>query len=103
MENKDNTKRAPLSSGSGSQLSERTYGGRKQSTYLQERAAAQAKSSAPAGSVTFSAGDRISHKKFGEGTVLKATPMGNDTLLEISFDEGGTKKLAAAFAKITKL
>ena len=102
MEKNDKTKRTTISSGSGSQLSERTYGGRKQSTYLQERAAAQAKTSASGGE-KFSAGDRISHRKFGEGTVLSATPMGNDTLLEISFDEGGTKKLAAAFAKITKL
>jgi len=100
MEKKDNTR--TTSSGSASQLSERTYGGRKQSTYLQERAASQAKASVP-GNQSFSAGDRISHKKFGEGTVLSATPMGNDTLLEISFDDGGTKKLAAAFAKITKI
>ena len=102
MEKKDNTRRTPLSSGSGSQLSERTYGGRKQSTYLQERAAAQARSSAPSNE-KFTPGDRINHKKFGDGTVLNATPMGTDTLLEISFDEGGTKKLAAAFAKITKI
>ena len=106
MENKDNTKRtasAPFGGfGTTSALSERTYGGRKQSNYLQERAASQAKAPA-AGSQSFSAGDRINHRKFGDGTVLTATPMGNDTLLEISFDEGGTKKLAAAFAKITKI
>ena len=51
----------------------------------------------------FSAGDRIKHKIFGEGTVISATPIGNDTLIEISFDTVGTKKLMANFAKITKI
>ncbi|MBQ8613988.1 MAG: ATP-binding domain-containing protein, partial [Ruminiclostridium sp.] len=52
---------------------------------------------------TFSAGDRISHRVFGEGTVLSSSPVGNDVLLEISFDNVGTKKLMAKFAKITKI
>lgn len=51
----------------------------------------------------FSAGDRISHRVFGEGTVLSSSPVGNDVLLEISFDNVGTKKLMAKFAKITKI
>ena len=85
-------------------MSERTYGGRKQSTYLQDRSAAQAaKSAAAPAAETFAPGDRVNHRKFGEGTVITASPLGNDTLLEISFDEGGTKKLAAAYAKITKI
>ena len=86
-------------------LGSRTYGGRKQSTYLQDRSASlAAKEAAKAASAeTFSPGDRVNHRKFGEGTVISATPLGNDTLLEISFDTSGTKKLAAAFAKITRL
>lgn len=52
---------------------------------------------------SFSAGERIHHKTFGDGTVLTATPLGNDTLLEISFDTSGTKKLMAKFAKISKI
>jgi DNA helicase-2/ATP-dependent DNA helicase PcrA len=35
----------------------------------------------------------VHHKAFGDGTVTKMTPMGGDQLLEISFDEHGTKKL----------
>lgn len=53
--------------------------------------------------VSYSAGDRINHRVFGDGTVLKATPMSNDTLLEIAFDTKGTKKVMANYAKITKL
>ena len=52
---------------------------------------------------TFSAGDRIKHKIFGEGTILSASPMGNDTLLEIAFDTKGTKKVMANYAKIVKI
>lgn len=54
-------------------------------------------------STVYSAGERIKHKVFGEGTILKATPMANDTLLEIAFDTKGTKKIMANFAKIIKL
>ncbi len=87
-----------------SAMSERTYGGRKQSTYLQDRSAAQAaKPAAKPSSESFAPGDRVSHRKFGEGTVISATPLGNDILVEISFDTAGTKKLAAAVAKITKI
>ncbi len=53
--------------------------------------------------VSFSVGQRVSHKVFGEGMVVKATPMGNDTMLEISFDTVGTKKVMANFAKIEKI
>lgn len=52
---------------------------------------------------TFNAGDRVSHNVFGEGIVLKATKIANDTMLEIAFDRVGTKKIMAAFAKIRKL
>ena len=50
----------------------------------------------------FRAGDSVLHKTFGSGMVLSATPMGNDTLLEIAFDRVGTKKLMANFARLEK-
>jgi DNA helicase-2/ATP-dependent DNA helicase PcrA len=34
--------------------------------------------------------------------VLSAVPMGNDTLLEIAFDQSGTKKLMANYARLQK-
>lgn len=52
---------------------------------------------------SFRPGDRIRHSAFGEGTVTAATPMGNDTLLEVAFDSVGTKKLMANYAKISKV
>ena len=48
----------------------------------------------------YSAGQRVEHKTFGEGMILSASSMGNDTLLEIAFDTVGTKKLMAAYAKL---
>ena len=52
--------------------------------------------------VIFNAGDTVVHKAYGEGVVLSAKPMGNDTLLEIAFTSAGTKKIMANFAKVEK-
>lgn len=51
----------------------------------------------------FEVGNRVSHNIFGEGTVLTAKKMANDTMLEIAFDTKGTKKIMANFARIKKL
>lgn len=46
-----------------------------------------------AGKPQFSVGDRVRHKAFGDGRLIKMTPMGNDYLIEIEFDSGTVKKL----------
>lgn len=51
----------------------------------------------------YKVGDRVHHKKFGDGMILSTSPMGNDMLLEIAFDSVGTKKLMAKVAPLTKL
>ena len=43
-------------------------------------------------------GDSVLHKAFGRGMVLAVTKMGSDALLEVAFDEKGTKKLLAKTA-----
>ena len=43
--------------------------------------------------VNFSKGDTVDHKAFGRGFILNVTPAGGDALLEIAFDEYGTKRL----------
>ncbi len=45
-----------------------------------------------------SRGDMVQHKAFGKGLVLSVINMGGDALLEIAFDEIGTKKLMAKTA-----
>ena len=54
--------------------------------------------------VQFVKGDMVVHRAFGRGMVLSVLPMGNDALLEIAFDEIGTKRLMAntAGAHMTK-
>ena len=49
----------------------------------------------------FTAGQRVRHKTFGDGLVITVTPMGGDSMLEIAFDNVGTKKLMAGYAKLT--
>ena len=49
-----------------------------------------------------SAGDRVKHMKFGEGTVISAVKLGNDLKVEIEFDSEGRKTLMASFAKLVK-
>lgn len=51
----------------------------------------------------YSIGERVLHKKFGSGTVLGTSRMGNDMLLEVAFDEVGTKKLMARAARLEKI
>ena len=54
--------------------------------------------SAPTGSskpaqAAFAAGDSVRHTAFGDGEILKMTPMGGDFLVEIRFEKIGMKKL----------
>ena len=46
----------------------------------------------------FTPGCRVQHKAFGAGMVVSVKPMGGDALLEIAFDEKGTKRLMAKAA-----
>ena len=43
-------------------------------------------------------GQRVYHKKFGEGTITKIEPEGEDYKIEIQFDKVGKKRLMAKFA-----
>lgn len=51
----------------------------------------------------FAVGERIHDKIFGDGSILRAEAISNDWLLEIAFDQIGTKKLMARYRQITKL
>ncbi len=55
--------------------------------------------------ISLQKGDMVHHTAFGKGMVLSVLPMGNDALLEIAFDEIGTKRVMAktASAHMTKL
>ncbi len=51
----------------------------------------------------FSEGTRVGHAMFGMGTIVSAKDMGGDVLYEVNFDNIGTKKLMATFAKLKKI
>lgn len=52
--------------------------------------------------LVFAVGDKIQHKKFGEGTVVKVNGEGNNQELDIAFKVQGIKRLLAAYAPIWK-
>ena len=54
-----------------------------------------------AGAHTYKAGDKVEHKVFGYGEVLKVTPVAGDTIVEIQFDTAGIKKTMANYAPLT--
>lgn len=53
-----------------------------------------------AAAVEFNQGDMVTHTAFGRGMILSVLKMGGDALLEIAFDEIGTKKLMAKTASV---
>lgn len=74
-----------------------------QKSFAQAQTIGIARPSTPKSTVTYIAGAKVKHAVFGEGFIVNCTPMGNDTMLEIAFDNAGTKKLMANFAKLTVL
>lgn len=53
--------------------------------------------------VSWKTGDKVSHKKWGQGTVVKVSGSGNDMELDIAFPDQGVKRLLASFAPIKKV
>ena len=64
------------------------------------------KSTAPKSTVAnidYKTGDTVEHKTFGRGLVIGAKSVGGDMVLEIAFDDYGTKKIMAKMAKMKKI
>jgi DNA helicase-2/ATP-dependent DNA helicase PcrA len=72
-------------------------------TLQQQLARNKTKPAAPKENVTYTAGERVSHNIFGEGTIVSVKPMANDAMLEVAFEKVGTKKIMANYAKLKKL
>ena len=53
--------------------------------------------------LSYGEGDRVKHIKFGEGTVKSIINGGRDYEVTVEFDNFGTKKMFASFAKLTKI
>ena len=89
---RNNTVRAPAYTANNVYL-QRNIG----NTYRSEIAKAAAVPS-NASVPEFNKGDMVMHTAFGKGMVLSVLKMGGDALLEIAFDQIGTKKLMAKTA-----
>ena len=75
----------------------------KKEVYMTKGFGSSVKSSGSTDYFKFKAGDTVEHRTFGRGEILKATPCGNDCILEIQFESIGYKRLMAAFAKVKKI
>lgn len=72
--------------------------------YMQKQM--QKKAAAAAGCTDFTVfdvGDRICSQRFGAGTILSIECMGGDAMMEVAFDQCGTKKIMAKYQKIEKI
>ncbi|MBQ2576882.1 MAG: hypothetical protein II566_06395 [Lachnospiraceae bacterium] len=53
--------------------------------------------------LSYGEGDRVRHKKFGEGVVVKIADGGRDYEVTVDFEKAGVRKMFAAFAKLEKV
>ena len=52
--------------------------------------------------INYKVGDKVSHVKFGNGQVTEMVPKDNDYMVTVEFDDFGTKKMKASFARLVK-
>ncbi|MGX9799701.1 DNA helicase PcrA [Pediococcus acidilactici] len=73
------------------------------SVYGNQRAKAVTNQGTGAEKVSWAAGDKVQHKAWGIGTVVKVSGTGEDVELDIAFKDQGIKRLLAAFAPIKRV
>ncbi|MFN2222704.1 MAG: hypothetical protein ACK2UH_09145, partial [Candidatus Promineifilaceae bacterium] len=61
---------------------------------------AGAKKAESYGEQRFRSGQRVRHKKFGDGIVIESKLTGNDEEVAVAFQEAGIKKLIASIARL---
>jgi DNA helicase-2/ATP-dependent DNA helicase PcrA len=69
-------------------------------SYLEAATAPPREEFRPA-SAKWTAGDRVRHSKFGQGTVVSTQPNGNDIEVVVAFEGAGVKRLLQSFAPLT--
>ena len=57
----------------------------------------------PSSQPQFKTGERVSHAKFGKGTVIESRWVGNDEEVTVAFPGEGIKRLVASFARLEKV
>lgn len=61
------------------------------------------KGSVAVGDMTFAAGDRVRHDRFGAGSVVAVSGSGQETKAVVRFDAGGEKTLLLKYARLQKI
>lgn len=92
--------RASYAEGGYSGYGAGSYGGQRRPSQPRKTLQQTTLTSAPSKSamLELNKGDMVNHTAFGRGMVLSVMKMGGDALLEIAFDQIGTKKLMAKTA-----
>ena len=57
----------------------------------------------PVSGLTYQAGDRVRHDRFGEGLVVAIEGEGSNLKATVGFDNLGRKQLLLKFAKLSKI
>ena len=83
--------------------SARRFNTRSEKSTLEVHTPSFSRHSAPSRVERFDVGESVSHSVFGKGIILSARDMGSDVLYEVMFENHGTKKLMATFAKLKKV
>ncbi|GAA6237824.1 DNA helicase PcrA [Apilactobacillus micheneri] len=96
---KNNSLRTPFDSA----RSRRSQNFATQRSYHQPTQKVQKPKGSGADKKSWNVGDKVQHKAWGTGTVVKVNGTGEDTELDIAFPDQGLKRLLAAFAPIQKI
>lgn len=96
---KNNSLRTPFDSA----RSRRSQNFATQRSYHQPTQKVQKPKGSGADKKSWNIGDKVQHKTWGTGTVVKVNGTGEDTELDIAFPDQGLKRLLAAFAPIQKI
>ncbi|MCD5003200.1 DNA helicase PcrA [Enterococcus saccharolyticus] len=71
--------------------------------YQQPQKAVSSKKETGGDASEWKAGDKVAHKKWGTGTVVRVSGQAKDLELDVAFAQQGVKRLLAAFAPIEKI
>lgn len=109
MKSRQNQSSANSSSTYGNRTySDRTYGQTQNRSYQKPQYQTIVKktfpnTATPKANISWQAGDKVNHKKWGVGTVVKVHENNGDYELDIAFTGQGIKRLLASFAPIEKI
>ncbi|UQS85597.1 DNA helicase PcrA [Apilactobacillus apisilvae] len=96
---KNNSLKTPFDSSRGRRMQQFST----QRAYRQPSQKVQKPKGSGADKKSWIVGDKVQHKAWGIGTVVKINGSGEDTELDIAFPDQGLKRLLAAFAPINKV